>query len=79
MFFTDMQSPGSELLAQLYEADCTLDTRTNRVLLTDMDVFEEAGDDRKLVFDFTAEQEGEHLIEIYSDTSAKYLLKVTAP
>ena len=73
-----MQSPGSELLVQLYEADCTLNTRVNRAILTDVDVFEEAGDDRKLVFDFTAEQEGEHLIEIYSDTSADYLLKVAA-
>lgn len=76
IYFSVMLSPGSELLAQMYEADCSLETLTHRALVTDVDVFEEAGDDRLLVFDFVAEQEGEHLVELYSDASADYLLVV---
>ncbi len=76
LFFRTMESPGTELIAQLKEPNCTLDTRLAQEHLKDIDLFEEAGDDRKLVFDLQALQEGEHVLEIYADASAEYLLVV---
>ena len=74
LYFSRMRAPGTELLVQLYESDCTLDPERSRAHLLDVDVFDEAGDDRTLMFDLTARQPGEHLLEIYSDASADYLL-----
>ncbi|MCP4606126.1 MAG: hypothetical protein GY847_37375 [Proteobacteria bacterium] len=76
LFLSKMESPGTELLVQLYEPDCTQDINLARAHLTDIDLFEEAGDDRMLIFDLMAMQEGEHLLEIYSDASAEFLLIV---
>jgi hypothetical protein len=40
------------------------------------DVFEEAGNDRMLVYDLTVFGIGEHLLEIYSDATTGYDLVV---
>jgi hypothetical protein len=74
LFFSKMEAPGTELLVQLYEPDCTINPDLGQVDLVDVDLFDEAGDDRILTFDLAAQQIGEHLLEIYSDSSVEYLL-----
>ncbi|MCP4674739.1 MAG: hypothetical protein GY854_04335 [Deltaproteobacteria bacterium] len=74
LFFSKMESPGTELIVQVYEPDCTVEKNFASAHLKDVDLFEEAGDDRVLMFEFDTFQEGEHLLEIYSDSSAEYLL-----
>ncbi|MBW2256295.1 MAG: hypothetical protein JRI25_17095, partial [Deltaproteobacteria bacterium] len=56
------------------EPDCSLDTDFARVHLEDVDLFEEAGQDRTLLFELEAADAGEHMLEIFSDASAVYLL-----
>jgi hypothetical protein len=75
LFLTDLRAPGSELLIQLYEPTCTLDVNNARVYY-EGDVFEEAGNDRSLVYDLTVFGIGEHLLEIYSDATTGYDLVV---
>jgi len=74
LFFNKMEAPGTELLVQLYEPDCTVNPDLGQVDLVDVDLFDEAGDDRVLTFDLAAQQTGEHLLELYSDSSVEYLL-----
>ncbi len=74
LFLSKMESPGTQLIVQLYEPDCSLETNFARASLEDVDIFKEAGDDRTLLFDFKTFQEGEHLLEIFSDASAEFLL-----
>jgi hypothetical protein len=74
LFFRTMEAPGTELLVQLYEPDCTVNPDLGQAHLVDVDLFSKAGDDRILAFDLTALQIGEHLLEIYSDSSVEYLL-----
>lgn len=75
LFLKDMITPGSELLIQMYEPDCTLDT-TNARAYFEGDLFEEAGNDRTLIYEFDVLGTGEHLVEIYSDASTGYLLVI---
>jgi len=74
LFLSELVSPGTELLIQLYAPDCTLDADRSRAYLVDVDLFEEAGENRTLVFELAASQAGEHLLEIYSDASLSYLM-----
>jgi hypothetical protein len=76
LFLKTMRSPGTEIWIQLYEPDCSMDTHFGREHLVDVDLFKEAGDDRMLIFELKASEEGEHLLEIYSDASTEYLLVV---
>jgi hypothetical protein len=76
LFFSNTESPGTELLVQLYEPDCTVYPDFGQAHLIDVDLFDEAGDDRTLVFNLEALEIGEHLLEIYSDASIEYLLVV---
>jgi hypothetical protein len=76
LFLSKMESPGTELLVQVYETDCTLNTDIARAHLIDVDLFEEAGSDRMLSFDLTVLQAGEHLVEMYSDASVEYLFYI---
>lgn len=77
LFLTTTGSPGTELLIQLHEPDCTTDATAGRVHLIDVDLIEEAGLDRTLVFeDLYLSQRGEHLLEVFSDAHAEYLLVV---
>jgi hypothetical protein len=76
LFLKNMRSPGTEIWIQLYEPDCSMDTYFGREHLVDVDLFKEAGDDRMLIFELKASEEGEHLLEIYSDASTEYLLIV---
>lgn len=77
LYLPTTEAPGTELLVQLYEPDCTLDTVAARAHLQDVDLIAEAGPDRTLRFDdLVVTQPGEHLLELYSDMSASYLLIV---
>ncbi|MFU8802642.1 MAG: hypothetical protein ACNA8W_02425 [Bradymonadaceae bacterium] len=71
---TEMIAPGTELHVQLHTPDCGgLDEAHPR----DIDLFEYAGRDRIIEFHLDIEGRGDHLLEIFSDMSADYLLTVT--
>ena len=74
IFIGDALSGGTEMLVQLYEADCSLDRNLGKKQLIDVDLIEKAGDDRVLTFNLHVMQEGEHLLEVYSDMTAKFLM-----
>lgn len=76
LFLDEMVSPGSELVGQLYEPDCSLDTVEGRALIVDADLFEEAGEDRVIDLELEAASAGEHLLELYSDATVDYLLTI---
>ncbi len=77
LYLAEADAPGTELLAQLYEPDCSLDTQFARVHLEDVDLIDEAGLDRILILDdLTVTQQGEHLLEIFSDASVEYIMIV---
>ncbi len=76
-YLTDTTSPGTELSIRLHEPDCSHDPDAAGVALSDVDLIEEAGLDRMLVFDDLAvDVAGEHLLEVYSDATVGYLLAV---
>lgn len=71
---TEMVTPGTELHVQLHTPDCGgLDEAHPR----DIDLFEYAGRDRLIEFNLDLDGRGDHLLEIFSDMSAEYLLTVT--
>ncbi|MBN2529310.1 MAG: hypothetical protein JXR76_23180 [Deltaproteobacteria bacterium] len=74
VFIAEAMGGGTEMLVQLYETDCTVNRDTGKKQLIDVDLIEEAGDDRVLIFNLHAMQEGEHVVEIYSDMTARFLL-----
>lgn len=78
LFLSTERSPGTEILVQMHEPNCTIDPIAARAQLVDVDIFEEAGDDRTLTFELQAFEQGEHLLEIFSDASVEYLL-IVAP
>lgn len=71
IFFKNMVFPGTEILVQGWEADCGDVSRDHR---QDVDVFAEAGDNATLIFDLAAATPGDHLVEVYSDCAADYLM-----
>lgn len=76
-YLTETTSPGTELSIRLHEPDCSFDPEAAGVALSDVDLIEEAGLDRTLVFeDLEVEQAGEHLLEVYSDATVSYLMAV---
>lgn len=74
LYFTNAITGGTELLVQLYESDCILDRQMGQGYMVDVDILDEAGDDRVLIFDLHVMQEGEHVLEIYSDMTSEFLL-----
>ena len=76
LFFTEMEAPGTELLAQLYDPDCVVGPAEGQHHIADSDLFVEIGDDRALEIDLTGGVAGEQLLELYSDASVHYLLTV---
>ena len=73
LFFTSQRFPGTELLVQLSEPGCG---RAEQTRLVDIDFFARAGDDGILDFSFDAPEKGDHLLEVFSDMSAGWLLTV---
>jgi hypothetical protein len=71
---TDMIFPGTELQVTAHSPGCdTLD----EVHKKDVDLFALAGDDRTLEYELELDGKGDHLVEIFSDMSASYLLTLT--
>lgn len=65
--------PGTELLVQVSTPDCgDVDEEHPR----DIDLFALAGDDRILEFELETTGRGDHLLEVFSDMSAAYLMTV---
>ncbi|MEM6927119.1 MAG: hypothetical protein AAF602_09335 [Myxococcota bacterium] len=77
LYLTETTSPGTEFSLRLHEPDCTFDPDEAGVELLDVDLIEEAGLDRTLIFeDLAVEQAGEHLLEVFSDATVEYLMAV---
>ena len=76
IYISSMAAPGTEILVQAREPDCTIDKLKAQENWTDVDIFDKAGDDRTLSFPLEVADKGEHLLEIYSDASADYVLIV---
>ena len=71
LYFNEMVFPGTEFQIKLYGPGCgTLETTH----LVDVDLFERAGDDSTVEFTLPIDVPGDHLLEIYSDMAAGYLL-----
>ena len=75
-YLKEMEAPGTELMVRIFEPSCTMGTANSSASLTDVDLFEEAGDDRTIIFELSVLDDGEHLVEIFSDASATYLLVI---
>jgi len=76
LFFQTMEFPGTELSLQLFDPDCHIDPNDGEIHVLDTDIFEVAGDDRTLTYRLESSRPGEHLLELFSDAGAKYLLTI---
>jgi len=73
LFFNEMIYPGTEFLLKVYGPGCsTIETEH----LLDVDLFERAGDDRTVTFLLPIHEKGDHLIELFSDMAATYLMTI---
>lgn len=74
-FLSETTSPGTEFSLRLHEPDCGFDPDEAGVDWTDVDLIEEAGLDRTLIFeDLTVYEPGEHLLEVFSDATVEYVM-----
>ncbi len=71
LLLTDMVFPGTELQITAHTPGC--DT-FDEVHKKDVDLFELAGDNRTLEYELDLKGRGDHLVEIFSDMSASYLM-----
>ncbi|MEE2644573.1 MAG: hypothetical protein VYD19_06530 [Myxococcota bacterium] len=65
--------PGTEFLARIHDLGCA---DAEEVQLLEVDIFRRAGDDRVLDFSFDVDGRGDHLVELFSDMSARYTVTV---
>ncbi len=73
VLFERMVYPGTEFMLQLFGPGCT---SLESEQLLDVDLFERAGDDQILTFIFPIEEPGDHMLELFSDMAATYLLAI---
>ena len=73
VLFERMVYPGTEFMLQLFGPGCT-SLETEQIL--DVDLFERAGDDQVLTFVFPIDEPGDHMLELFSDMAATYLLAI---
>lgn len=73
LLFTEQVYPGTELLVQVHGPGCST---LEQVSLVDVDIFRRAGQDRILDFTLPLHEKGDHLLEVFSDMSAAWLLQV---
>ena len=67
----DLAFPGTEILVKAFTPDCgDFDQKHPR----NVDLFDLAGDDRVLEFEIDLPGQGDHLVEVFSDMSATYLM-----
>jgi hypothetical protein len=71
LFLSEMKYPGTELLVQELEPGCA---DFDREHLKDVDIFDLAGDEGTLEFELSLSARGDHLLELFSDMSAEFLL-----
>ncbi len=69
----DLVSPGTELVMEARSPTCAA---SDRQRLVDVDLFQLAGDDLILDVDLDLPEAGDHLVELFSDMSASYLLVI---
>ena len=69
----ELQSPGTEFMIRAFQIGC-IEKKEERI--KDTNIFIRAGGDRVLDFTFDLEGRGDHLIEWFSDATAKYVLNV---
>jgi hypothetical protein len=73
LFFKDFKHPGDELEIVWYEPGCRDKYVYN---LYNKDVYEMAGGDRVFAQEKKVRQAGDHLIEIYSDATTHFFVRV---
>lgn len=74
ILFTEMLFPGTELQVTAHSTGCnTFDEVHER----DVNLFELAGGDRTLEYHLELTGRGDHLVEVFSDMSASYLMTLT--
>ncbi|MCA9547713.1 MAG: hypothetical protein KC613_25090 [Myxococcales bacterium] len=73
LLFTEQVYPGTELQLDLWTPGCG---DRERARLVDIDLFERAGADGILEFTLAAPGRGDHLLDVYSDLSARWTLTV---
>lgn len=71
---TEMLNPGTELFIEASTPDCA-DSAVEHP--QDVDLFDLAGDDRILEYHVDLPGRGDHLVTIFSDMSAAYLMTMT--
>ena len=73
LYFEEMVYPGTEFSLKLYGPGCA--TRETKSVL-DVDLFERAGDDRTVTFILPVNEPGDHMLQMFSDMAAGYLLTI---
>lgn len=73
ILLTEALAPGTELHIELLASDCG---QLEEARIVDVDLFEEAGQDRTLEFELDFHGDGDHLLSVFSDMNADYLLRV---
>ena len=73
LYFEEMVYPGTEFSLKLYGPGCS--TRETKDVL-DVDLFERAGDDQVVTFILPVKEPGDHMLQMFSDMAAGYLLTV---
>ena len=73
LLFTEMIYPGTEFMLQLYGPACS--SREEKHVL-DVDLFERAGDDQIVEFTLPINTPGDHMLEMFGDMAASYLLAI---
>ena len=74
ILLTEALAPGTELHVELLSPDCG---RVEEERIVDVDLFEVAGNERLYEFEFPFHGRGDHLLSVFSDMNAQYLLAVT--
>ncbi|MCB9548363.1 MAG: hypothetical protein H6706_21350 [Myxococcales bacterium] len=73
LLLNDLVHPGTELLVQVHGLGCG---GVEQARLVDVDFFRLAGDDGVLDFTLPLDEAGDHLLEVYADMSAAYVIQV---
>lgn len=73
LFLVSQVAPGTELGVQANAPGCG---EVDEVRLVDVDLFQAAGGDRTFGWELELPGRGDHLVEIFSDMSARYLVTV---
>ncbi len=73
ILLTETIAPGTELHVELQSSDCG---QIEEERIADVDLFEESGSDRTFTFELDFHDDGDHLLSVFSDMNAEYLLSV---